>query len=159
MINDWIPSGQYGQMVCMDNKHDIKNLSLQDLDTCTTAELRYLYESVFGQTLQKQVSRDFLTGNIAWELQAKQRKQNPATLRRKMLTRARPAVRQKTKQYQPGTRLVREWHGETYEVVITDQGYRWQDRHFRSLTAIARDITGANWSGPRFFGLTGARSE
>lgn len=53
----------------------------------------------------------------------------------------------------PGTRLVRDWHGESYHVLVTDTGYIYRDRQFRSLTTIARQITGARWSGPKFFGL------
>jgi hypothetical protein len=54
----------------------------------------------------------------------------------------------------PGSRLVREWHGRTHTVCVTDDGFEFQGKTYRSLTKIARDITGAQWSGPRFFGLT-----
>jgi hypothetical protein len=54
----------------------------------------------------------------------------------------------------PGSRLVREWHGRTHTVSVTDDGLEFQGKTYRSLTRIARDITGAQWSGPRFFGLT-----
>jgi hypothetical protein len=76
------------------------------------------------------------------------------------------AARQITKQgrasegtttLRPGTRLARDWHGRTHHVLVLDDGYHYRDRRYRSLTAIARDITGAAWSGPRFFGLNGAR--
>jgi hypothetical protein len=53
----------------------------------------------------------------------------------------------------PGARLVREWHGQTFVVDVTDRGYLFEGKHHRSLTAIALLITGAQWSGPRFFGL------
>jgi hypothetical protein len=52
-----------------------------------------------------------------------------------------------------GARLVREWNGRTHTVVVEEVGFSYADRSYRSLTAIARDITGARWSGPRFFGL------
>jgi Protein of unknown function (DUF2924) len=54
----------------------------------------------------------------------------------------------------PGSRLVREWHGRTHTVCVTQAGFEFQGKSYRSLTRIARDITGAQWSGPRFFGLT-----
>ena len=60
--------------------------------------------------------------------------------------RARPELK-------PGTRLVREWHGRTYEVLVFDDGFSWQGTHHRSLSAIARKITGTPWSGPLFFGV------
>lgn len=53
----------------------------------------------------------------------------------------------------PGTRLVREWHGVTHSVLVLDDGVEWNGKRFRSLSVVAREITGAHWSGPRFFGL------
>ncbi len=52
-----------------------------------------------------------------------------------------------------GTRLVREWRGERYEVIILSNGFEYAGRKWNSLTAIARDITGTQWNGPVFFGL------
>lgn len=54
----------------------------------------------------------------------------------------------------PGTRLVREWNGRTISVEVIEDGFSYGDRTWRSLTGIARHVTGAHWSGPRFFGLT-----
>ena len=56
-------------------------------------------------------------------------------------------------QLKPGTRLMREWQGRTYEVVVLDDGFSWQGTRCKSLSAIARKITGTAWSGPLFFGL------
>lgn len=52
-----------------------------------------------------------------------------------------------------GTRLVREWNGTTVAVEVLENGFSWNGQHYRSLTQIARAVTGARWSGPRFFGL------
>jgi hypothetical protein len=60
--------------------------------------------------------------------------------------RARPGVK-------PGTRLMREWKGRTYDVLVLDDGFSWQNTRYRSLSALARKITGTAWSGPLFFGL------
>ena len=57
----------------------------------------------------------------------------------------------------PGVQLMREWNGRTYRVEVTEDGFAMDGRTYASLTAIARRITGAHWSGPRFFGLTGRR--
>lgn len=54
----------------------------------------------------------------------------------------------------PGARLIREWEGRTIAVLATDDGFIWEERPYRSLSQIAREVTGAHWSGPRFFGLT-----
>ena len=53
----------------------------------------------------------------------------------------------------PGTRLIREWQGRTYEVLVLDDGFSWQGAQYCSLSALARKITGTPWSGPLFFGL------
>lgn len=52
-----------------------------------------------------------------------------------------------------GTRLVRVWQDETHQVTVLEDGYLYQDKKWRSLSAIAKSITGTPWSGPAFFGL------
>ncbi len=54
----------------------------------------------------------------------------------------------------PGAKLIREWHGKTYTVIALEEGFEFKGRRFRSLSGVAREITGARWSGMRFFGLT-----
>src|SRR6516162_4748426 len=61
-------------------------------------------------------------------------------------------------QLKPGTRLMREWRGQSHEVLVLDAGFSWQGTRYRSLSAIARKITGTAWSGPLFFGLRSNRS-
>ncbi|TWG99187.1 Protein of unknown function (DUF2924) [Ochrobactrum sp. J50] len=56
-----------------------------------------------------------------------------------------------------GTRLVREWGGIEHTVTVMQDGFDWQGRRFKSLSATARAITGSNWNGYRFFGLREAR--
>jgi hypothetical protein len=63
----------------------------------------------------------------------------PSTVRRQTLS--------------PGARLVREWNGRTIVVEVSEKGFLYADRTWRSLSEIARHVTGAHWSGPRFFGL------
>ena len=65
-------------------------------------------------------------------------------LRQQML----PVISMKT-----GTRLLREWHGVTYEVIIMEDGMQCNGKRYRSLSEVARAITGTRWSGPLFFGL------
>jgi hypothetical protein len=57
-----------------------------------------------------------------------------------------------------GTRLVREWRGQTHEVMATESGYEYRGVGYRSLSEIARKVTGTCWSGPAFFGLKNAKS-
>jgi hypothetical protein len=53
-----------------------------------------------------------------------------------------------------GARLVREWNGVTHVIEVADTGFVWKGVRYRSLSAVARAITGARWSGPRFFGTS-----
>jgi len=53
----------------------------------------------------------------------------------------------------PGTRIFRQWRGETHEVVVTESGFEYRRARYNSLSEIARKITGTRWSGPAFFGL------
>jgi Protein of unknown function (DUF2924) len=52
-----------------------------------------------------------------------------------------------------GSRLLREWRGQTHEVLVTEKGYEYRSEGYRSLSQIARKVTGTRWSGPAFFGL------
>ena len=59
----------------------------------------------------------------------------------------------------PGARLVRQWRGRTHTVSVTEDGFEYAGTSYPSLTKIANKITGAHWSGPRFFGLPAAGME
>ncbi len=59
-----------------------------------------------------------------------------------------------TRTLTPGARLIREWQGRTIAVLVTEDGFLFEERAYRSLSQIARLVTGAHWSGPRFFGIT-----
>jgi hypothetical protein len=142
-------------------KHSVLNqqLTIHDIKISTVSELRETYETVFGVPLQQRVSLDFIKGNLAWYIQAREQNKDPIKLREKLVKQVTQTKSKQKLSYQPGTRLVTEWQGQTYEVTIMDKGYRWQDKHYRSLTAIAHEITGTKWSGPRFFGLNDKKSK
>lgn len=61
--------------------------------------------------------------------------------------------RRKSDSLKPGSRLVREWNGVVHRVDVAEGGFIWNGQTLKSLSAVARAITGARWSGPRFFGL------
>mgnify|MGYP000586724071 CR=1 FL=1 len=70
----------------------------------------------------------------------------------KKITHKKPANK-KHKNVLPGTRFIREWNDNRYEVIARKNGFEYDGRTFRSLTAIATEITGVKWNGPLFFGL------
>ncbi len=105
------------------------------------------------------IRRDLLVLAIAWKLQEKVYGGLTAAQKRKLASIGEelrkngnlstgPAIRMK-----PGLRLVREWRGETHTVLVIEDGFEWNGQRRCSLSAIAREITGTHWSGPRFFGL------
>lgn len=55
--------------------------------------------------------------------------------------------------FKTGSLLQREWQGERHQVEVVEGGYVWKGQSYKSLSAIAREITGSRWNGPRFFGL------
>ena len=59
----------------------------------------------------------------------------------------------------PGVVLLREWHGATHQVTVLTDGVRFRGQRYRSLSAVARAITGSRWSGPLFFGLKSTAKE
>ena len=63
---------------------------------------------------------------------------------------AKPLPRKLT----PGTRLVRDWHGVGHTVIVLGDGFEYDGKHWKSLSAIAKAITGGHWNGPLFFGLS-----
>lgn len=132
--------------------------SLEELENASTASLRSLCVEILNFEPPPRSSADFLRGNLAWAIQALQQGHKPATLRKYHLKAMNGASSHRKVHYMPGSRLVREWQGETYEVTILEKGYRWQDRQYRSLSRIVLEITGTKWSGPRFFGLDKAAS-
>ena len=122
-------------------------------------DLRLEWRRLFRADPPK-LSRDIMMRAIAYRLQEiAHGGMSKVTQRRLMTLTAEfetggtiaPPPRPKIK---PGSRLVHEWHGRTHTVCVTDDGFEFQGKSYRSLTKIARDITGAQWSGPRFFGLT-----
>jgi len=108
------------------------------------------------------LSRDLLVRAIGFKIQERalgglpqSTKRTLRTLARKMETEGSAAIKT-ARPLRPGTRLVRTWNGRTYRVTVCAEGFEFDGRLYRSLSRIAREITGVHRSGPRFFGLTSA---
>ena len=129
-----------------------------ELDRLTTAELRQKWLDCFGGDSAPKLKRELLVGALAYSLQAQTcGGLKPRTRRKLHLLAANPeAPIDKRPALAPGTRLVREWQGTTHVVEVGPDGFFWQGQKCTSLSAIAREITGTRWSGPRFFGLDNA---
>ena len=94
---------------------------------------------------------------LAYEAQCKASGGLPAGTRRALrrITNGEPVAGSDTTSLRSGTQLVREWNGRTYQVHVVKDGFEMDGKAWKSLSAIAKHITGATWSGPRFFGLNG----
>ncbi len=114
------------------------------------------WEKAFGAAPPPFLSVGFMQKALAHETQCKASGGLPAATRRalKQVADGKPASAINTGTIRPGAHLVREWNGRTYQVEVTDSGYRMDGKAWASLSAIAKHITGTTWSGPRFFGLT-----
>jgi hypothetical protein len=117
-------------------------------------EWRRLYRSQ-----PPRLSRDLLIRTIAYRIQelrygalSKATSRKLASLVEARVSGAELAI-EGAQRIRAGARLVREWNGRTHTVTVEEEGFTYAGRNYRSLSAIARNITGARWSGPRFFGL------
>lgn len=138
---------------------------LATLDSLDYAALKDKWQALYGVPAPKKIGAEFLRLAVGYGIQEKAfgglkpkaRRQlmrlagaDPTTTstaegRTKLLT---PPV-----SLRPGVRLIREWNGETHQVDVIEGGFVWRSKTFASLSSIAAAITGAHWSGPRFFGL------
>jgi len=135
---------------------------LEALCDLTPDELRKEWRRLY-RSQPPRLSRNLLVRAIAYRIQELRYGGLGKATRRKlaMLVEARGSSAEIAKEDVPrirvGARLVREWNGRTHTITVEEEGFTYAGRNYRSLTAIAREITGARWSGPRFFGLTNKR--
>jgi hypothetical protein len=116
-----------------------------------TATLRERWHRVVGGPAPR-VSPKMLRLALAWEIQARASGGLPRSCTQTLDQLGRAQTRTQTAV--AGMRLVREWGGRVHVVIVgEDQIIRWDDREWRSLSEVARAITGTRWSGPAFFGL------
>lgn len=135
-----------------------RNAPLAQLMSASPSALRRMYAEYLGRPPPPKASVDLVRSNIAWSIQARSAGKDPEGLRVALLAaQRRTGSSSRRTPYKPGTRLVREWQGKVHEVTVLEQGYRWRGLTYRSLSRIAEEITGAHWSGPRFFGMTKAK--
>jgi hypothetical protein len=124
------------------------------------ADLVDHWTAAHGQLPPKGISRRLLECSAAFQLQVKifgglklgvKRKLRQTSNGKKV--KVPVSSTRKTTTPTPGTRFVREWHGRIYTVESVNDGFLYDGEQYASLSQVARAITGARWSGPRFFGL------
>ena len=138
---------------------------LNVLKTLTHDELKARFSELYDYPAPKQMSHPFLCRVIAYRLQENENGGTNAPLQRRLrklaeeLKRAGTVSTAPPKPTKAGTRFLREWQGETHIVSVTESGFLYREQTYRSLSAVAREITGTRWSGPAFFGLQDRKSQ
>jgi hypothetical protein len=127
-------------------------------------ELRQQWRALYKADASPHLSRELLVRAVAYRMQEaalgglRPKRQRQLRHFAQQLKESGEGRIRSRPELKPGTRLVREWRGRTYEVLVLDDGFSWQGTPYRSLSALARKITGTAWSGPLFFGLKTTRS-
>jgi Protein of unknown function (DUF2924) len=143
-------------------KPPARRVDLGSLETASVEALRLRWTSAYGIGPLPRLSRELLIRGIAYRMQEQAR----GGLSGKVVRRLEQIARGEDAAHcsgasasvaRAGTRLVREWQGRAHEVVALEDGFLWNGKAYRSLSEIARLITGTRWSGPRFFGLQDER--
>jgi Protein of unknown function (DUF2924) len=148
-----------GAVVEMDKSAIDVAKALARLSEVTIFELREEWRRLHRLPPPMRLSRDLLIRGITYKLQERAYGGLSKAVARKLeQTSPDPLRWGATKPAQPislkpGTRLVREWRGVTHMVLVHADGVEWRGQRYPSLSLVAREITGAHWSGPRFFGL------
>ena len=135
-----------------------------ELEKYSTHDLKELWLEIFQTPPPPFARREFLLNNLQYQQDCQQNGQlKPKT--KKILARYYQEFRKNpdfrptgSRILKPGTRLVREWQGEAHTVTVSASGFEYKGTLYKSLSAIARLITGTQWSGPAFFGLSGGHS-
>jgi hypothetical protein len=122
-------------------------------------ELRERWTALYGKEPSAHIGRSFLIGAIVYRLQEQAfGGLKPSTHRLLARVAKETAARSSPKSLpvrkaETGTILVREWQGSAHRVTVLGEGVSFNGKRYRSLSEVAREITGSRWSGPRFFGL------
>jgi len=134
---------------------------LEALPDLPRDELKKRWAELYGTPCPVRISRVLLIRALAYRMQENVYGGLDKTTRRRLdkaaaaLAAGKPLTPPAPK-FKPGTRLLREWQGAVHEVMILEKGVQYREKTWPSLSAVAREITGTRWSGPRFFGLKGA---
>jgi hypothetical protein len=137
---------------------------LAALPNLDVTALKQRWHSLYRTEPPARISRSLLFQAVAYRLQEQALGGLKSSTRRVLKRVAREAntrlsITEPPTRLSPGTVLVREWHGVNYRVTVLEDGALFHGKRYRSLSEVARQITGTQWSGPRFFGLKAPTKE
>lgn len=122
---------------------------LQELEGLTRDQLAVRWQECFGVSAPALSRSGLLRQAIAWHLQT-QELGGLSLVEKRQIAAGSPNT---TKETSVGSRLIRVWQNQTHQVTVLESGYLYENQTWKSLSAIAKHITGTAWSGPVFFGL------
>lgn len=134
------------------------------LSGLSALDLQLEWTATFKAAPPKNARREYLLRALTYHLQSGAYGGLTVALRRSLAKLSAgdggvAATTSPTRTLKPGARILREWKGSVHEVEVVDAGYRYGTQVYKSLSVIARQITGSRWSGPVFFGLKQTRPE
>lgn len=128
---------------------------IEFLSAASRQELLVRWQQLNCSPAPEGLSTSLLRRGVIYQLQEKQYGALSPAHRKALLQIAASKTATPPASMKTGARLVREWNGVAHVVDTVDDGFRYREKTYASLTAIAKEITGAHWSGPRFFGIKG----
>ncbi len=135
---------------------------IHDLEAAGLPELRKAWKDRYGQPVPAPTSPSLLLRFLAWRIQADAFGGHSAEVLRVLnepVTRRKAAApSNEDADLRVGTELKRDWKGRVHHVVVTRDGFGHHGKTYKSLSEVARAITGTKWSGPRFFGLKDSKN-
>ena len=132
---------------------------LKDLETRGDDELKHRWRSLYGTNPPQKIHRSLLIAAVAHRMQENALGALKSSVRRHLMLAAnnpatpRPSPHCPSLRPRAGTVLVRDWGGVTHQAKVLEDGILFRSKRYKSLSEVARVITGARWSGPLFFGL------
>jgi hypothetical protein len=138
---------------------------LKDLEAQTDDELKDRWRSLYGTKPPQKIHHSLLIAAIAHRMQENALGPLKSSVRRHLMQAAnnpatpRPSPHYPSLRPRAGTVLVRDWGGVTHQAKVLEDGILFRSKRYKSLSEVARIITGSRWSGPLFFGLKSAAKE
>ena len=138
---------------------------IEALQDATSADLKHRWRALYGAEPPRRISRELLIRALAYRIQEQALGRVKPSTHRLLAKVAADASAHRSIQVtpeptlKPGTVLLREWRGAQHQVIVREGGMVFQGKQYKSLSQVAYRITGAKWSGPRFFGLKASRQE
>lgn len=122
------------------------------------SELKQIQEklaTIRREEISPSASRQHLDKVLAWYIQAKEQKINWRKLEQQFLCESNIQLKKEKLLFKDGSKFLRHWQGKTYTVITQGNQFLYEDKTYKSLSKIAREITGTNWNGKLFFKIRG----